>query len=390
MTISQPLTQYRFGIQAADGVWWLNATGVSAQEPFTLFDFKIIADMSPISWLEDAIFYQVFPDRFANGDPTNDPENDPTGFQDLTRKTFPWGQASSDAGFGVFNFYGGDLAGISMHLDYLTRLGVNAIYLNPIFSALSNHRYDGVNYEKVDPTLGGDEALIELREQLTEKGMHYLLDIVPNHCGYFHPWFQKARQDAKSEEAGYFFFDQHPDDYVSWMGHWGVPKLNYASQKLREKMYAGQDSIIKSWLKPPFSADGWRVDVANMLARCNDQQYDHEVIKGIRMAVKSVNPQAYLVGENFYESSSQLQGDGWDAVMNYAGFSAPLWSWLAGFRQKALNWPGELINHHPWPTELLIKTWQDHLAAIPWQIALQAVQCPRQSRYHPHSKSAQR
>ncbi|MCJ7695705.1 MAG: alpha-amylase family glycosyl hydrolase [Anaerolineaceae bacterium] len=371
MTINQPLISYRFGIQSADGVWWRNAAGISIQEPFSLFDFKIIADLAPISWLNDAVFYQIFPDRFENGNPGNDPKGEPTGYPGYTRETLPWGQAKLGGGFDVFNFYGGDLEGISKRLDYLTRLGVNAIYLNPIFSALSNHRYDGVDYEKVDPALGGDEALIGLRKQLAKRGMHYLLDIVPNHCGYFHPWFQKAREDAQSEEASYFFFDQHPDGYESWMGHRGVPKLNYASNKLREKMYAGSDSIIRRWLKPPFSADGWRVDVANMLAKRNDQQWDQQVIAGIRQAVKSTNPDSYLIGENFYESSSQLQGEGWDAVMNYAGFSAPLWSWLAGYKQDALNWQGKLVDHNPWPTEALVKTWVDHLATIPWQIALQ-------------------
>jgi len=371
MTISQPLTTYRFAIQSAEGVWWLNAAGVSIQEPFAIFDFKIIANLSPVSWLNDAVFYQIFPDRFENGDPANDPHGEPTGYPGQTRDTFPWGQAKVDVGSNVFDFYGGDLEGISNRLDYLKRLGVNAIYLNPVFSSQSNHRYDGMDYEKVDLTLGGDEALISLREDLAVAGMHYILDIVPNHCGYFHPWFQKAREDSNSEEASYFFFDQHPDGYESWMGHRGVPKLNYASQKLREMMYAGPDSIIRHWLKPPFSADGWRVDVANMLAKRKDQLWDQQVITGIRQAVKVTNPEAYLLGENFYESSSQLQGDGWDAVMNYAGFSAPLWSWLAGYKQDALNWHGELVDHNPWPTEVLVKTWRDHMATIPWQIALQ-------------------
>lgn len=370
LLVNQPLVSYRFGIQTTGHAWWMNAVGVSIQEPFNLFDFKIIAGLEPINWLREAIFYQVFPDRFANGDPGNDPPKELVSFRNLYRQTLPWGQANPEGDRGL-TFYGGDLPGICQHLDHMERLGVNAIYLNPLFTAVSNHRYDGLDYLNVDPVLGGNAALVQLRQGLDERKMHYLMDIVPNHCGYMHPWFQKAREDKDSLEAGFFFFDEHPDDYASWMGHKGVPKLNYASLELRQRMFKGEESIIKHWLKPPFSADGWRVDVANMLGRRNEQLLDKEVIAGIRQAVKSVNPQAYLIGENFYEASSQLQGNGWDAVMNYAAFSGPLWNWLSGVHMDALNWEGKFTSHRPWPTEVLVRTWQEHMASVPWQITCQ-------------------
>lgn len=370
LVVNQPLVSYRFGIQTTGHAWWMNAVGASIQEPLSLFDFKIIADLNPISWLREAIFYQIFPDRFENGDPTNDPDREEVGYRGMVRETLPWGQPREGGDYEVA-FYGGDLQGINQRLEHLLNLGVNAIYLNPVFTSLSNHRYDGINYEQVDPVLGGDEALVALRQHLNEHGMHYTLDIAPNHCGYMHPWFQQAREDKDSLEAGFFYFDQHPDQYVSWMGHKYVPKLNYASKELRRRMYEGEESVIKRWLKPPFSADGWRVDVANMLGRHNEQQLDGEVIGGIRQAVKSVNPQAYLIGENFYEASEQLDGNGWDAVMNYAGFSGPLWNWLSGVHLDALNWEGEFTSHRPWPTEALVRTWQDHMASVPWQITCQ-------------------
>jgi len=371
LKINERIVPYRFGIQTDESVWWVNAAGISMQEPFSLFDFKILADFSPIDWLQNAIFYQIFPDRFANGDKENDPIMENLGYRNIMRNTFPWGQKAPDEVKNLLAFYGGDLQGIDQNLDYLRMLGINAIYLNPVFTAFSNHRYDVIDYERVDPVLGGDQALLDLKRNMDAINIRLILDIVPNHCGYGHPWFQKALVDAYSEEAGFFYFDHHPDAYESWMGHAMLPKLNYSSTELRHRMYLDENSVMQRWLKPPFNADGWRVDVANMLGRRDADQKDHEVISEIRQSVKRAKSDAYLMGENFFEASSQLQGDGWDGVMNYTGFSNPLIFWLKGYYQDALGWNGELSSTKPWSTDTLVKSWQDHLAAIPWQIALQ-------------------
>ncbi|MFZ3071084.1 MAG: alpha-amylase family glycosyl hydrolase [Anaerolineaceae bacterium] len=370
LTVLEKRTPYRFGIQTGDAVWWINAAGASQEVPFDLFDFKLLADTPAIPWLRQAVFYQIFPDRFENGDSDNDPVNEQIGFHDWVRQTLPWGEPFPYQP-GIIPFYGGDLQGITQRLGYLQDLGVNAIYLNPIFTAYTNHRYDVTNYLQVDPVLGGDRALIDLRQALSDAGMHFILDIVPNHCGFGHPWFQKARQDPDSPEAQFFYFDDHPSRYESWMGHGSLPKLNYQSQFLRQRMYAGEEGVFRYWLRSPFSADGWRVDVANMLGRHNEQQLAHEVIPGIRQAVKDTNSKAYLIGENFFEAASQLQGDGWDGVMNYTGFADPLLHWLRPFHQGALGWQDELVLQQRWGTETLVKSWQDHLASIPWSIALQ-------------------
>ena len=256
LTVNEPLTHYRFGLQTEEAIWWFNPAGISLQVPFNLFDFKLVADFHTIPWLQDAIFYQIFPDRFENGDPANDPQREPVGYRNITRHTYPWGQPLPKGEENMLAFYGGDLQGIIQRLDHLEALGVNALYLNPVFTAFSNHRYDVVDYDAVDPVLGGDHALIELRRLLDEKQMHYILDIVPNHCGYGHPWFQQAQADAGSLEAGFFYFDHHPEHYESWMGRWSLPKLNYASAELRQRMYKGEQSIIRRWLRPPFAADG--------------------------------------------------------------------------------------------------------------------------------------
>lgn len=136
-------------------------------------------------------FYQIFPDRFANGDRSNDPQDEHLVYRDMVRTTFDWGEVPPQGERNMLAFYGGDLPGIVQHIDYLTELGINALYLNPVFTGYSNHRYDVIDYENVDPVLGGNQALIELREALNQRNMRYILDIVPNHCGYGHSWFQK-------------------------------------------------------------------------------------------------------------------------------------------------------------------------------------------------------
>ncbi len=371
VTINEPLLHYRFGLQTEQTVWWFNAVGSSLDVPFDSFDFKLIADFQAIEWLPSTVFYQIFPDRFANGDRSNDPQDEHLVYRDMVRTTFDWGEVPPQGERNMLAFYGGDLPGIVQHIDYLTELGINALYLNPVFTGYSNHRYDVIDYENVDPVLGGNQALIELREALNQRNMRYILDIVPNHCGYGHSWFQKALSDPKTVEANFFYFDKHPNTYESWLGHLLLPKLNYASQELRQRMYLSEESVFNHWLKPPYLADGWRVDVANMLGRRDAEQMDGEVIPAIRKSVKTTNPDAYIVGENFFEAASQLQGNQWDAVMNYAGFCIPLWHWLFSYKQDAHGWDDELVVNTPWPTETLLKSWQDHLAAIPWQIALQ-------------------
>jgi len=370
LRVNEPRVPYRFAIRTKEVVWWLNAAGIGQGVPFSLFDFKLLADTPAIPWLERSVFYQIFPDRFENGDPTNDPRNEAIPYRNWRRQTFAWGQPAPREP-GLLPFYGGDLAGIRERLDYLERLGVNAVYLNPIFSAYTNHRYDVADYEHVDPVLGGDAALQALSGAFARRGMRYILDIVPNHCGIGHPWFQAAKADPNSPEREYFFFGESPEEYVSWLGFGSLPKLNYSSQRLRELMYRGADGIMRRWLRAPWNASGWRVDVGNMLGRQDAQQLDREILPEIRRAVKETNPEAYLVAENFFEAASQLQGDGWDGVMNYSGFSDPLLHWLRPYQQDAVHWQGKLGGSERWPTELVLRTWQEHLAAVPWAIALQ-------------------
>jgi alpha-glucosidase len=370
LKINEPRVSYRFAIQTEGRVWWLNALGISIHTPLAMFDFKLLAGFQPISWLERSVFYQIFPYRLANADPGNDPSEETDPRYRYTRKTFPWGQEAPKERR-LMPFYGGDLAGIEAHLDYLEQLGVSALYLNPIFTAFTNHRYDVSNFREVDPVLGGDQALVSLRQALTERNMRYILDIVPNHCGFMHPWFQSALEDDESEERGFFYFGENKQDYISWMGFGHMPKLNYASDALRREMIENEDAIFAYWLKPPFAADGWRVDVGNMLGRHDAHQINLELLRSIRAAVKRLSPEAYLMAENFFEATEQLQGDGWDAVMNYTGFADPVLHWLMGYEQDALRCEVVLKTDIPWDTATMLQAWNENLASIPWQIALQ-------------------
>ena len=371
LVVREPVVNYRFLLVSGDGVWTYTADGPTQTVPLDATDFRILTDYVAPEWVKTAVFYQIFPDRFANGDPTTNPKPDEFEYRGFRPQTYEWEQIAPEEQPFPIVFYGGDLPGIVSKLDYLQALGVDTLYLNPIFTAHSNHKYDVVDYNSVDPHFGGEKALTALRDALTQRGMNYILDIVPNHCGYWHEWFQQAQQDPTAPEADFFTFTNHPDEYESWLGVWSLPKLNYQSEELRRRIYEGANSVFKRWLRPPFSSDGWRVDVANMLGRQGAIQIGKEVAHGIRQAVKETRSDAYLMGENFFDGTSQLQGDEWDGLMNYSGFSSPLAYWLKGFEVGAIGLNGTVASSATWPTTALAETWQQYLSVVPWQLALQ-------------------
>jgi alpha-glucosidase len=338
--------------------------------PADAADFRLLAGYQAPAWVRNAVFYQVFPDRFADGDPSNNVRDGEYEYRGLSAKARRWGEPPAAGPQAMVEFFGGDLPGLTSRLEYLADLGASAIYLNPVFSGLSNHRYDVTDYENVDPHLGGNPALAALRQRMDALGLRYILDIVPNHCGVMHPWFQAALRDPQAPSAEYFTIRRRPDDYEAWLGVRTLPKLNYRSQALRQVMYAGPEAVFRRWLRPPYSADGWRIDVANMLARQGADQLGVEVGQGIRRAVKEENPAAYLLGENFFDASPQLQGDMWDAVMNYAGFSIPLWHWLTHF-QAHVRGDSQPAVAGPITTQALVQAWGETRSAIPWVIARQ-------------------
>jgi alpha-glucosidase len=370
--LTMPLTIYRFLLFTPDGAWWYNASGLHRHLPSDSGDFRLLAGYQAPEWVRSSVFYQIFPDRFADGNPENNVRDGEFLYWGFPARSRNWGEIPTVGSRAASaEFFGGDLSGIETRLDYIQRLGANALYNNPIFTAYSNHRYDVADYEQVDPHLGGNQALVSLRNETARRAMQMILDIVPNHCGVQHPWFQAALADPEAPTAGYFTFHHYPDDYACWLGEKGLPKLNYNSQALQQKMFAAENSIFRRWLRPPFGLDGWRLDVANMLARQGADQMGLEIGRGIHKAVKSENPQAYLLGENFLDGTHQLQGDLWDATMNYSGFTLPLWYCLKGFYTVVKETKQQFIEAVPWPTQSLVDTWQAFRSGIPWTITRQ-------------------
>lgn len=241
LPIGEPVVHYRFELEAEDGFWFYGAAGPSAHDPLDASDFRLLAGDPPPAWLEGAVLYQIFPDRFANGDPSLDPGRGVPAGREPGPRTYAWGVPPPPEQPFSLVFYGGDLPGVAQRLDHLQRLGADVVYLNPVFTSPSNHRYDVADYHHVDPNLGGDAALARLREALTARGMRYLLDVVPNHLGATHPWFRAAQADRNAPEAEFFTFEEHPDRYLSWLGVRSLPKLDYRSAELLRRMVTGPD-----------------------------------------------------------------------------------------------------------------------------------------------------
>lgn len=249
-------------------------------------------------WVKHAIFYQIFPDRFANGDPRNDPEN-----------AQPWGSTPTP-----HNFMGGDLQGIIDRLDYLQGLGINALYLNPIFLASSNHKYNASDYFQIDPHFGDLTTFQALLKESHARGIKIVLDGVFNHCGRGFFAFNDLLENGEHSPYRQWFhikgFPLHPYDgkkpanYECWWGIRSLPKFNTDHPPVRRYLL----DIARYWLEQ--GIDGWRLDVPNEID-------DPDFWREFRAVVKQTNPEAYIVGEIWRDASAWLQGDQFDAVMNY-------------------------------------------------------------------------
>jgi cyclomaltodextrinase len=253
-------------------------------------------DVDTPDWVKEAIFYQIFPDRFAKSDQVEKPSN-----------LESWNSAPT-----MHGFKGGDLLGVVEHLDYLQDLGINAIYLNPIFQSASNHRYHTYDYYQIDPILGGEKAFRVLLEQAHRRGIRLVLDGVFNHAsrGFFQ--FNHILEcGPASPYLDWFTIKGFPlhayegqPNYECWVGLPALPKFNTANPQVRQFIF----NIARYWIEQ--GIDGWRLDVPFEI---KDDSFWQE----FRQVVKSTNPEAYLVGEIPWEAQRWLQGDQFDAVMNY-------------------------------------------------------------------------
>lgn len=380
---------YYFEIHCGQMVCYYNNVGLcnSVEE---YYNFTMTPGFHTPDWAKGAIFYQIYVDRFYNGDRSNDVEdNEYIYIGEGTSKVTDWNKYP--AVMGVREFYGGDIAGVMQKLDYLQDLGVEVIYLNPIFVSPSNHKYDIQDYDYVDPHFGrivkdegellqkdeqgnwksdpdypnkaasryicrvtdkenleaSNRLFAEFVEEVHRRGMKVILDGVFNHCGSFNKWLDREciYENAEGYEKGAFVSEDSPYNtffkfrehqwpynphYDGWWGHDTLPKLNY------EESPALFDYIMhvgRKWVSPPYNVDGWRLDVAADLGQSGE--YNHYFWKEFRRNVKEANPNALILAEHYGDPTEWLKGDEWDTVMNYDAFMEPLTWFLTGVEKHS-------------------------------------------------------
>lgn len=302
-------TRYCFHLKAGTDELWLGANGLQDTEPHmngNFFEFlwpNPTDGFSAPAWRSRQVYYQIFPERFKNGDPSRTPPS-----------AEAWGSAPTRE-----NFMGGDLAGIAQQLDYIQSLGATCLYLTPIFRAPSNHKYDTVDYFEIDPAFGTKDDLRRLVDGVHARGMRIILDGVFNHCGYWWDKFQDVVKNGKaSPYCSWFFIHSYPVDAeqqnYDCVGHYKwMPKLNLADPDARDYFL----SVGRYWLEE-FGIDGWRLDVADELPM--------RFLRDLRTAVRTQDAQAALLGEVWEDASNKVSygaqrcyclGDTLDSVMNY-------------------------------------------------------------------------
>lgn len=395
--VEKDTIRYYFEIQSGKITCFYNKLGVTKQLQDD-YSFGIVPGFKTPDWAKGAVMYQIYTDRFCNGDPSNDVlTGEYCYINEPTVQVQDWNKLPE--AMDVRHFYGGDLQGIIDKLDYLQDLGIEVLYLNPIFVSPSNHKYDIQDYDYVDPHIGkivhdegvclnpGDKdnthatryidrvtnkenleesnrLFLKLVREIHKRGMKIILDGVFNHCGSFNKWLDRERiyENQEGYEKGAYitnespyntffkFYNEHSwpynEFYDGWWGHDTLPKLNYEdSPKLIDYIMR----IARKWLSPPYNVDGWRLDVAADLG--HSIGYNHLFWKEFRRTVKEANPNAIIIAEHYGDSRSWLKGDEWDTVMNYDAFMEPLSWFLTGmekhsdeFRQDLLGNSGSFID----------------------------------------------
>jgi neopullulanase len=320
------------------------------------------------NWVKDAVFYQIFPDRFARSDQVPKPSN-----------LEPWDSPPT-----IYGFKGGDLLGIAEHLDYLEALGIDAIYFNPIFQSATNHRYHTHDYYQVDPILGGNQAFREMLDAAHARGIRVVLDGVFNHASRgFYQFQQTLENGTDSPYLDWFHFDlerleagkqleAYPGEtreasfrrrqesldelgYRAWWQMPALPKLNTDTEAVRQFIL----DVAHHWVE--FGIDGWRLDVPHEI---DDDAFWRE----FRRVVKGANPEAYIVGEIWHEASRWLQGDQFDAVMNYI-FNRACLGFFGGESLDVSQRPGGYRLKRMEATEFADEI-DDMLGLYDWQVTL--------------------
>ncbi len=421
-----PFIRYHFEIHSGRVTCFYDKLGPTKQNDRE-YDFEICPGFKVPEWAKGAVFYQIFVDRFCNGDTSNDVlDNEYAYIGTGSVQVKDWNQRPSIMDVG--RFYGGDLQGVKDKLDYLQDLGVDVIYLNPIFVSPSNHKYDIQDYDYVDPHYGrivddeGDclpggclenkqssryinrvtnkknleasnQLFAELVEEIHKRGMKVILDGVFNHCGSFNKWMDREciYENQEGYEKGAFvskdspyntFFKFYNDNawpynttYDGWWGHDTLPKLNYEdSPKLVEYIM----KIARKWVSPPYNADGWRLDVAADLG--HSPEYNHQFWREFRRNVKEANPNAIILAEHYGDPKSWLKGDQWDTVMNYDAFMEPVTWFLTGMEKHSDDYREDLLGN----AESFWGAMRHHTSSFSmpsWQVAMNELSNHDHSRF---------
>ncbi|MCK5832152.1 alpha amylase N-terminal ig-like domain-containing protein [bacterium] len=355
--------------------FWVLDKGAEFIFPKNEGEFTTSPGKAPVfsvpDWARGTLFYQIFPERFANGNPSNDPQG-----------TVPWGNKPE-----IDNFMGGDLAGVIDHLPYLDSLGVGAIYFNPIFEASSNHKYDTWDYLKIDDNFGSNELFKTLDKKTEELDIMIVLDGVFNHIGFGSPIFKDVvEKGIESKFADWFFIHEYPvhgpenPNYEAWWGFGSLPKMNTNNPEVREYLFGA----IRYWIEN--GVDGWRLDVA--------PDVPHEFWKAFRDTIRKIDSEAYSVGEIWGDGSQWLGGDEFDAVMNYrfrdamieffaksnilpSDFLDRLGAYIADYASPVNEVQMNLLGSHDTPRFLTIaheESWRSRLALI-WALIWPGAPC---------------
>ncbi|MFD2671411.1 alpha-glycosidase [Marinicrinis sediminis] len=303
-SVKPPFRRFTYGflIHGDNEQVWFDEKGFSdeiSDDIPTYFNFPYMNKPDihePPAWVKEAVFYQIFPERFANGDPSLDPEH-----------VEEWGGTPTP-----YNYFGGDIQGVIDHLDHLQKLGVTCIYFTPLFESPTNHKYDTIDYMKIDPQFGDEEKLKELVRECHQRDMKVMLDAVFNHSGrLFEPFQDVIKHGPDSKYADWFIIREFPIDvvddiptYDTFSFERNMPKFNTENPEVKEYLL----NVARYWIEE-VGIDSWRLDVAN--------EVDHQFWREFRQAVKEINPDVYILGEIWHDSMMWLQGDQFDAVMNY-------------------------------------------------------------------------
>ncbi|MBQ3899205.1 MAG: glycoside hydrolase family 13 protein [Lachnospiraceae bacterium] len=382
---------YYFEITSGNLVCYYDMRGCT-RDINEYYNFGIIPGFSTPKWAKGAVMYQIYVDRFCNGDKTNDVlSGEYCYIGEPVIRVEDWDK--DPATMDVRCFYGGDLQGVLDKLDYIAGLGVEVIYFNPLFVSPSNHKYDIQDYDHIDPHFGkivdddgellppgskenrlstryinrvtsfnnlteSDKLFAKVVEEAHKRGMKVILDGVFNHCGSFNKWMDRERiyENAQGYEKGAFvsadspyrqYFDFSDDrrwpynpTYDGWWGHDTLPKLNYEGSK---QLYDYILNIGKKWVSAPFNADGWRLDVAADLG--HSPEFNHRFWQDFRKAVKSANPDAIILAEHYGTTRDWLQGNEWDTVMNYDAFMEPVTWFLTGMEKHSDDFRENLLGN---------------------------------------------